>query len=405
MALKIWTNGSMKKIDTNLHKPIIFLNGTKYKLDKAWVFVNGEKKEIWGEGGVQVDYISSDGILGGGYPFAISENWLNCYYNHTIYRLDISNLSSPSLVQSVAWGNLIRYNHYQSTANTKVFEGWNNATRTNYKYLLDNTTGSMTVASSLAFTPTSSSTNISDYLGATNNYFIDVFSTLVSMRPYQLWNRTSYWNNTAKFGTSSVAPMFLYQNGNNTFIAKFTENATTSLYQYSDSVKTIVGGTPFTPVYYYSAYSPNVGAVTLGPAQLFTDSNYVYYAPNTGGVAKRPIGDLTQEIAYTDIDEGEILRLLGKINNYIYCLKIPSDRDGTPDSVVKLILLNDTDLTPAFEKVLPNDPFNENYGYPTFWTNYSASTVPQVSETGFLSFGSFDNSGLKLRVARFSGIF
>ena len=137
--------------------------------------------------------------------------------------------------------------------------------------------------------------------------------------------------------------------------------------------------------------------------QLFSDSTYAYTAQNNI-VQKRLISDLTTQSAYyDDVASGEKLRLIGKIDSYVYCLKIPSSA-GTPDSVIKLLLLNDNDFSVAYEKVLPNDPFNENYGYPTFWTDANAMTVPQISNTGFLSFGSYNTSSLALRIVRFSGL-
>ena len=396
MALKIWLNGAMNKIDTNLHKPVIFLNGTKYKLDKAYTFVNGEKQQIWGESGVQIDYISSDGVLGGGIPFAVGENWLNCYYNNTIYRIDISNLSSPSLIQSIVWGNLVRYNNYQSSASTNIFEGWNANTRTNYKFSMNNSTGAMSVVSSLAFTPTSSDTNSSSYICATNNAFIDMFSTLVSLRPYQVWNRNAYWNNTKKYEQSSVLITPYFQDSADTFIGRWTLGGTTSSYIFSASGKTAIGGSIG-----LMTYTASIGS-TSAPQELFVDSGYVYSA-NLTTVIKTPANDLTQNITYSAPADTKPY-LLGKIGNYLYVLTIPTITI-TPDSVVKLVLLDADDLSVAFEKVLPNDPFGENYGYPYFWTNVNGWTIPQVSETGFLSFGRYDNSTLGLRVARFSGIF
>ena len=49
MAVKVCINGQMKKIDTTLYKPVIFLNGSKKVLAKAWTFVNGEKIQLWGD--------------------------------------------------------------------------------------------------------------------------------------------------------------------------------------------------------------------------------------------------------------------------------------------------------------------------------------------------------------------
>ena len=408
MALKIWKDGVMTKIDTNLHKPVIFLNGDKYKLDKAYTFVNGQKQQIWGESGVQIDYISSTGVLGGGFPFAVGETWLNCYCNNNIYFLDISNLSNPTLTRTASWGNVIKYNNYQSDNSDTIFEGWNGTSRTDYKFTLDNSTGAMSVVSSMNFTPTSSDTNMSSYVGMTNSYFINCFSTLANFRP-QFWNRNAYWNDTQKYGWNMVSlPLQGYFQDNTETIIGWAPSG--GLSRFSNSgYQNIAGSIPT------STYSPKlstgiVNLLNVAHQQLFSDGTYVYTAQNSI-VQKRLISDLTTQVAYYDnVASDEKLRLLGKIGNYVYCLKIPlysstsTTNSGTPDSIIKLLLLNDNDFSVAYEKVLPNDPFNENYGYPNFWTYFSACAVPQISETGFLSFGYYDNTSLKLRIVRFSGL-
>ena len=110
MALKVWLNGSMRKINTNLHKPVIFLNNTKYKLDKAYTFVNGQRYQIWGESGVQIDYIKSTDSLGVGRIFAIGDDWMDVYrFNEKfLRRIDISDLSNPIEIESQELGRIIQ---------------------------------------------------------------------------------------------------------------------------------------------------------------------------------------------------------------------------------------------------------------------------------------------------------
>lgn len=396
MALKIWKDGAMAKIDTNLHKPVIFLNGDKYKLDKAYTFVNGQKQQIWGESGVQIDYISSTGVLGGGTPFAVGETWLNCYYNNNIYFLDISNLSNPTLTRTASWSNVSKYNNYQSDNSNTIFEGWNGTSRTDYKFTMANSTGAMSVVSSMNFTPTSSNTNSSGYVGATNTAFVNSFSILATTYVPRTYNRYVYWNDTQKYGwTQTMSGIEGYFQDNSETIIGWA--ADTGLARFSISGTQALNGSLPTSSYGGTTTS------TIGPRQLFSDSTYAYTAQNNI-VQKRLISDLTTQSAYyDDVASGEKLRLIGKIDNYVYCLKIPSSA-GTPDSVIKLLLLNDNDFSVAYEKVLPNDPFNENYGYPTFWTDTNAMTVPQISNTGFLAFGSYNSASLALRIVRFSGL-
>lgn len=391
MALKIWKDGAMAKIDTSLHKPVIFLNGTKHKLDKAWVFVNGEKKEIWGESGVQIDYISSTGVLGGGIPFAAGENWLDCYYNNVIYRIDISNLSNPTLIRQVTYGDIQAYNNYQSTQTYKVFSTKHNSSKTNYKLKMDNTTGEISALSSCTITATSSGTNAINSVGITNNNFIDCFSILRSLRPAQIWDRYVYWNNVQKYSAGIFMPYYYFQDGNDTFIGY-----NNGLKRFSQTGMTDISGS--VPSEYY-----NITTTDFLPRQIFDDGTYVFSCNNTT-IYKKEITDLENEVATYTVDDADYkLRLMGQIGNYIYCLRVPSASSiNTPDAVIKLILLNSSNLGVAYEKVLPNDPFNEYYGFPTFWG--SSRAIPQISGTGFIGFGMYDSSGLKLRVARFSGI-
>ena len=100
MAVKVCINGQMKKIDTTLHKPVIFLNGQKKVLAKAWTFINGTKVQLWGQDGVQVDYIRADGLLSGWNKMvAIGESWATVAGSRSgtpsVSRLNISNISSP----------------------------------------------------------------------------------------------------------------------------------------------------------------------------------------------------------------------------------------------------------------------------------------------------------------------
>ena len=394
MALKVWLNNSMKKIDTSLHKPVVFLNGDKYRLDKAYTFVNGVKHQVWGENGVVVDYIKSDGVLGGGTPFAVGENWLNCYNNNNIYRIDISNLSNPTLIRQIAYGNVQLYNNYQSTSTDKIFGAWNSNTNTNYKLKMDNSTGEIVVLSSGNITASSSNTSFTSFMGITNDYFVNVFSDLYSMRPVVMYNRYIYWNNVRKYDTNVIMPYYYFQDNENSFIGVVGH-----LYRFSLSGTTDLNVS--LPVSSYANTLVNASSIKF-PFQIFDDGTYVYTSGNTV-IYKRAIADLGTNIAtYTESDiDNYKLRLLGQIGSYLYCLRIPKS-SSLADPVIKLILLNISDLSSAYEQVLPNDPFDEYSGATTFWMNSLA--MPQISETGFIAFGMYESSGLKMRIARFSAI-
>jgi hypothetical protein len=380
MALKIWLNGSMKKIDTNLHKPVTFINGDKYKLDKAWTFINGVKHEIWGAGGILIDYISSTGILGGGDIFSISENWLNCSRNNNVYRIDISNISNPVLIQNVAWGSVINANCYQMTSSNNIFESWNGSNNTGYKLSENKETGEIQVLSSGQLTASESGTK--GLIGCTNSNIITKIDVLVSLHPVQLHKTRFYWNDTFKYENYN-SYNGLVQNGDNTYLVKsYTSGAGYIVWLANESGLTQQSWTEQTPI--QGAYYNN------GYIYAYTDSQ----------ITKRGINDLSNVLEYYDAGLNKKVKLLGEIDNNLYVLSLPTTVN--PDSEIKLILLDSSDLSVVMEKTLENDPFNENYGNPTFWVN--CTFKPQVSQTGFLGVSTYNASTLGLRVVRFSGL-
>ena len=378
----------MNKIDTNLHKPIIFLNGTKYKLDKAYTFVNGVKQQIWGESGVQIDYISSTGVLGGGTLFAIGENWANVCANNKVLRLNISNISSPTLVQDVVWGEVKGWNGYQSTQNSVCFETWNTSTRTANKMQLDPSDGTMQVIQTASINATSSSTNSATHLGATNTALVGAFNVLQTLQPSQTWQQNFYWNGIYSYRDNSVSSLY----------KKFIQVANDSLICINGSN----GMGRFT-----SSGHTSLGTLSGGSTGAFYDNGIVYNCsnPRSAGnyITTRSGADMTTVLNRYDAGDGYTLKMLGMIDGYIYLLKMPySSSAANPE--IKLLLLDSTDMTTVVhQKTLPVDPFNENNGAPTFWRN--CEMVPQVSQTGFVGVSTYNSSTLDLRIVRFSTIF
>lgn len=382
MALKIQTSGGMKKIDTNLHKPVTFIGGNKYILDKAWVFVNGVKNIIWGQSGVQIDYISSTGSLGGGNIFAIGENWVNCYNNNTVYRIDISNLSNPTLVQNVAWGNVLRYNGFQS-ANDFVFESWNTATRTASKLSVDSN-GGVSVLDSSAITATSSSTNTTFFAGTTDNKFLCVFSEIVSFQPTTTYKRSYYWNNVLKYAENN-------QVGSIGSLCQTTSSAVlikkgSAVYSATESALTSLG--------------VNVSSVD----SMYDNGNVYCLSADSGNnrVNKYASNDLANVLYYYTAGVGKKIKIIGAVSGNLYVLVVPTANISSA-SEVKFVILDMADMTSIHEEVLPNDPFNENNGLPTFWTDCQG--MFQVSQTGFVGVSTYNSNTLGLRIARFSTIF
>lgn len=389
MALKIWLNGSMKKIDTNLHKPVTFINGTKYKLDKAYTFVNGQKQIIWGEGGVQIDYISSTGVLGGGIVFAIGENWANAWNNNIIYRININNLTSPSLIQSLEWGNITSCSYYQSTNTTAIFTAWKN--KTGRKISMNVSDGSMSVTQTSTITTTYSGTTSIYLLGITNNKFVVDYGVLQQLRPNQIYLEHFFWNDTEKYTdtTTNASYRTFIQAANSSILVRYNLSGATStrIYSFTENGMSPVG-------YTYGIVQSNYHIY---------DNGFIYYCSkmsNLYNLVKESASDIGTVLYRVEMPSGRQIIMIGKIGSYIYCLDLPTT--NTINDEVKLKLFNESDLSVAYEKVLPNDPFNENSGLPTFWIN--ATCVPQVGNTNFVGIGTYNSSTLGLRIARFSGL-
>lgn len=404
MALKIWKDGAMAKIDTNLHKPVIFINGTKYKLDKAYTFVNGVKKELWGASGVQVDYISSTGIFAGGDVFAIGEDWANVYHNFNIRRLDISNLSSPSLIQGVSWGNIIEYNNlFSNEYNTMEFvSATNQYSGTNRTFnLLEINNGEITVKKSKILTRRSGG-----YLGWINDSVFQYEMQKTSTSSTTQYGAKIYSDNTLKY-TIGTTGNKLYPSDRFNYKAYLDNKAILPLIGGTDKGIYSLDNSAYTKISsetwggstnYDTLLYDNDRSVLL---RGWFDSIGVAGAKNTALATYDPVS-LTLIYKYQEPfgdSESRFLKLVGTNDDGILILSIPYDTNAT--SGVKLKLL-DTDMTVILEKDLPADPFNENGGKITFWFNCNA--IPQCSKTGFLGVSTYNSSTLDLRIARFSGL-
>lgn len=415
MALKIWLNGSMKKIDTNLHKPVIFLNGTKYKLDKAYTFVNGVKQQIWGESGIQIDYISSTGTLAGGIPFVAGDNWLGCYNGKNVFRIDISNLSNPVMDLNVAWGMIKNFNGFLSSSGNMIFSssymtaGGGNITGTVNKIQINTSTGDFVVIDNNTHT-----SGLTYIMQTENGIFhsdnrTKTFSTSHSTTS-RTYGTTFYFNNSVIYQTGRE-PASISDTSGNLYLADSSRvlqvgqdsvlfNMTGS---YSTGAGTYIGTT--------SSYN-KLGNVVARP-KLY-DGDYIISTTSSGFPSSyvNPT-DTTlhavDKISYAtllsyDVDyanTGNVIKFLGKIGNYYYVLVYPYSNIAT--SGVKLVVLNKADFSVAYTKDLEADPFNENNGYITFW--YNCNVIPQESQTNYLVAGTFNSSTLGLRVVRFSAIF
>lgn len=409
MALKIKTTSGMKTIDTNLNKPVTFIGGNKYVLDKAWVFVNGVKNIIWGGNGIRIDYISSTGSLGGGNIFAIGENWVDCTHNKQVYRIDISNLSNPTLIQNVQWGSVVYYNGYQTVSGNMVFynlEANPYYTISSNKMQLNPVSGAITIGRN----KTDSQGVLEYYVNDTdNNLVTSIHRTKTFGLTPVYYGENFYWNGVLKYSTgrepSSVGDTsgrlvlngHALQVGQDEIIFNLVGNygSGTGLYRGTDSG--------------YNSITNARNGNLMYDDDVITREYYDGSAVFVGGTGPKTALSLLDKTYYaethsfdTDFDNtGKILKFLGRVGDYYYVITMPNDINAT--NGVKIIALNKADLSVAVTRDLPADPFGENNGTVAYWHN--CSTVPQVSQTGFVGVSTYNANTLGLRIVRFSAIF
>ena len=412
MALKVGTSTGIKTIDTNLHKPVIFINGQKRIIDKAWVFDNGVKKMIWGEEGIQIDYISSSGSLATGSVFSIGENWALASYNKNVNTLNISNLSNVTMTQSINWGDVSEANEYQTTNGNQVFFG-NNLTSgvgNVNKLGINPSTGAITVMSSISLTDGTAK----DIIGNTNSYVVRYnprSKYISSPRPgiinSHLWGTTYYWNDSARYTTGQE----------NTDGSRDLYFASGGLQIDDNAVLINMGGSYGTGSGLYRAeYNTYTKIRSTGLYDMrMLDSNKIcltdFVNTSTGGVIwvnpdpntfivvdKTSYAELFRySVADENLNE---IKFLGKLDGYYYLIQIINRFSSSGE--VKLLMIDENTYQTAWEQVLPNDPFNENSGVPVFWRD--GDSVPQISQTGFLAFSAFYSGSSDLRLVRFSGL-
>lgn len=101
MALKVWVNGSMKKLTR--HRMVTFVGGTKKKLVKGITFINGEKKILWQIGEVvfnswlipNLQYPNATTVGSDICGLEADENKVVYKVDKYICRANVENISSP----------------------------------------------------------------------------------------------------------------------------------------------------------------------------------------------------------------------------------------------------------------------------------------------------------------------
>lgn len=396
MAVKVCANGVMKKIDTTLHKPVIFLNGEKKVLAKAWTFINGEKKLLWGQPGIQVDLIKSDGIVSSTNRIkAIGDDWLvMATFANQINRIDISNISTPTLLQTVSWGDSLgdyRNSGYLSDSTKFVFYGVYGDTLN--RMACDYSTGVVTVEKSYVMS------NSERKIGDIGNSSIGSKDKKRSVNGGTLrWGSDVYVNNSLAYSvgnyssTTSYGPLISFQylqySSSAWYIRCLAQGSYSSqngLSRMTTSGITKINSTSINSLEDYFLDGNNIAGVYSSMARNTVE---LINKDSLSVVSSNTLGDTNYEI-----------KLVGRIGSCYYVIKTPRSHVNNLGLETTLYLLDATDLTNVvYTQTLPTDPFGEYNGTSEFWNACYVSA--QNSGSGFLGV-SADASG-KIRVVRFS---
>lgn len=420
MAVKIKTPDGMKQIDTTLHKPVIFIGGQKKILDKAWMFVNGEKKMLWGKSGVVVDLITAEVESGTLELTGIADDWMlvgNSGSNVVLF--DIKNLSSPVQKSSVAWGGL-KYSGYQTINGQYVFYGENGNILN--KVLVNPNTGVASVSESYT------STFEGAFLAKTN-YWMEFLNLSVSYHQTAgpsiggstiRFRYGTQWafNSSVRFTTGRKPANA--NDGRNPYMFRFSNggiqvNDTSVLLNIaSDGYSTGAGSYLLN----YNGFTKLGNAVSrpflLDGDRVLGQAGYLRYTSNN--VLSSEVFDMHTLILYDSVAFQEIARFtvnenttgkpshrmafLGRIGDYYYVIKSPYVAQA---GGVSLILLSKDDLSVVYEMELPSDPFNEYNGMCNYYLSGGGTGYP--SQTGFVGFRGATTSGNTVgRIMRFSAL-
>lgn len=396
MAVKVCVNGQMKKIDTTLHKPVIFLNGQKKVLDKAWIFVNGEKKMLWGQPGVQVDLISSDTVVSGLNTIkAVGEDWLVTTGNGNVNRLNISNLSNPSLIQSVAWGSSGSSNNcFLSNGSKLVFYG--SASGSFNRLACDFSTGGVSVEKTYTVsnnTPFGDIGNSSiGYKNKTVSFIRPGPSSGASGMVTRTWGSDIYINDSVAYSFGYKPSGLNDSNWGPSISGIYLQFTSTEWYVNCAGVGSYASQNGLNKL--STSARTKVNGTLSGP--IFLDGNNIVClsSPSVNLVDKTSLA-----ITYSSaslIGSGITGKVIGRNGDYYYVITYPAT--ATQGGVATLYLLDKDDLSTVYTQILPTDPFGEFSGTSGFWNSCAGS--PQVSGSGFL--GVSGSISGQLRVVRFS---
>ncbi|MBQ1758980.1 MAG: hypothetical protein IIZ94_04775 [Prevotella sp.] len=415
-TIKVQLPTGMKKIDVNLHKPVVFLNGQKRSIDKAWVFVNGEKKLLWGEIGVAIDYIEPSLDIGS--VFAIGENWVDTSNGGVVSFWDMSNLSNITLKESVGWGDVGYQNEYQTTSGHPIYYG-NTSVNAN-KMELNVNTGDLNVLSSINgldnHTFTGNSNSYAFRTETLKKSFVNTSrvgrtpsSTVVTLT----YGTNFYWNGSSRYSTGRVpsstsdSNYALYMSGSglqiddNAFLINMVGTYSTGegLYraEYSGLTKIqasqvrnmeMLDGNKICCSVFVNTQSGVYYTGYVAPTDF-----YIVHSGNFSELFRMSVADQRKNV----------LRFVGELNGYYYLVKA-MNYSNEYAAEVKLLLVDKETYQTVWEQDLPVDPFNQFSGKGTFWASQYTTATVQKSQTGFLALTYRDSTSGVVKIVRFGGL-
>lgn len=388
MALKVKLSSGMKTIDTSINKPVVFINGQKKILDVGVTFVNGVKKYVWGKEGVPVDYIKTE-TISTGHVYCIGENWMHTSNIGYTTKFNISNIDNPVIEQTVAWGDVFQSCDFQRSGVNSFY-----GTTDGNKLQVNGTTGAFSVVANYQLLDGVSSNTVHPCTCMTNNYLCGFTeypynsSVVANLNPGNKW----IWNGITKYETSRGSDPL--RKTDSPAIQIDTESFIINLNSKNDLIQPgLYLATP-ADITRIDDFKNDLimldGDVFCGLKNYDTQtaSEFILYDKLTYAVLE----------TYTHDDTDEKLIFVGRIGDNYYFVATPKT-DGLTGA--KLVLLDKDDLSVVLTQDLESDPFNENNGLTTFWSN--CSTIPQVSNSGYLSVDTW--SGSSFRCARIGEIY
>lgn len=128
MPLKVQINGKKFNATRTGISPVTFINGQKKRLSKGVTFINGQKKIVWDVHGLQIDYVALG--MDAAYPvYATNDRVVICTASGYVNRYNISNISAPTLENSVQMGIVCSFSSIDSTDSKVVFYAYNNTSK------------------------------------------------------------------------------------------------------------------------------------------------------------------------------------------------------------------------------------------------------------------------------------